>query len=179
MAAAIVQKIAMSLNMLRHISIIVYGSAENAFTVAAGKVLSGENTENILIVIDGDKFTTSKEKRDQLKKVLTGTESNHNDKIEQALATINQFELPPNIAPEKYIHSLLITMNDSRECVVCAKNIISVSNSHDWIDNIVEQMGIGEQSAYSTILDVVTEHPAWGRYVSNVREWIMRKSEEV
>lgn len=52
-AAAIVQKIARELNMLRHISTIIYGSAENAFTVAAGKVLSGEDTESILIVIDG------------------------------------------------------------------------------------------------------------------------------
>lgn len=80
-AAAIVQKIARELNMLRHISTIIYGSAENAFTVAAGKVLSGEDTESILIVIDGDKFTTQEEKRNQLKKVLTGTESGHDEKL--------------------------------------------------------------------------------------------------
>ena len=163
-AAAIVQKIARELNMLRHISTIIYGSAENAFTVAAGKVLSGEDTESILIVIDGDKFTTQEEKRNQLKKVLTGT--------------IVQFNLPPNSTPEKYIHSLLIAMDDSQECVVCAKNITGVSNSHEWIGNIVEQMGIGEQ-AYSTIMDVASEHPSWGRYVSNVKEWIMSKREEI
>ncbi len=177
-AAAIVQKIARELNMLRHISTIIYGSAENAFTVAAGKVLSGEDTENILIVIDGDKFTTQEEKRNQLKKVLTGTESGHDEKIEQALSTIVQFNLPPNSTPEKYIHSLLIAMDDPQECVVCAKNITGVSNSHEWIGNIVEQMGIGEQ-AYSTIMDVASEHPSWGRYVSNVKEWIMSKREEI
>ena len=65
-------------------------------------------------------------------------------------------------------------MDDSQECVVCAKNITGVSNSHEWIGNIVEQMGIGEQ-AYSTIMDVASEHPSWGRYVSNVKEWIMSK----
>ena len=55
-AAAIVQQIAISLGMKRYISIITYGSIENAFVVAAGKVLSEENTENVLIVTDGDRF---------------------------------------------------------------------------------------------------------------------------
>ena len=35
-AAAIVQQIAISLGMKRYISIITYGSIENAFVVAAG-----------------------------------------------------------------------------------------------------------------------------------------------
>lgn len=119
-----------------------------------------------------------KRKKKSIEKVLTGTESGHDEKIEQALSTIVQFNLPPNSTPEKYIHSLLIAMDDSQECVVCAKNITGVSNSHEWIGNIVEQMGIGEQ-AYSTIMDVASEHPSWGRYVSNVKEWIMSKREEI
>lgn len=80
----------------------------------------------------------------------------------------------PLVAPCKP----LLAMDDSQECVVCAKNITGVSNSHEWIGNIVEQMGIGEQ-AYSTIMDVASEHPSWGRYVSNVKEWIMSKREEI
>lgn len=177
-AASIVRKISTDLNMQRHISIITYGSIENAFAVAAGKVLSGEDTENVLIVTDGDKFVTTEEKIKRLNAVLTGTEEGHDEKIQQALSLIVQFEPPANTAPEKYIHSLLITMNDSRECVTCAKNITSVSDSHEWIGNIVNQMGIGEQ-IYSTIMDVVSEHALWGQYVSSVRKWIKKKREEV
>lgn len=177
-AAAIVRQIAIDLSMQRYISIITFGSIENAFVVAAGKVLSGENTDNVLIVTDGDKFVTVDEKRGRLKSVLTGTEEDHDEKVEQALAMIVQFNLPENTAPEKFIHSLLISMDDSQECVICAKNITSVNNSHEWIGSIVEQMGIGEQ-IYGTIMNTVSEHKSWGEYISSVHEWIKRKREEI
>lgn len=177
LAAAIVRQIATDLKMQRHISIITYGSIENAFVVAAGKVLSGEETEDVLIVTDGDRFVTAEEKEKRLKAVLTGTEKGHDEKIEQALTLIVQFHLPEKTAPEKYIHSLLISMDDSRECVACAKNVTSVNDTHEWIGSIVEQMGIGEQ-IYSTIMDVASEHESWEQYVSSVYEWIKRKREE-
>ena len=177
-AASIVRKIAMDLSMQRHISIITYGSIENAFTVAAGKVLSGETTENVLIVTDGDRFVTPEEKEKRLKTVLTGTEEEHDGKVQQALGMIVQFDLPENTTPEKYIHSLLISMDDLNECVTCAKNITSVNDKHDWIGLIVEQMGIGEQ-IYSTMMSIVSEHEVWEQYVSSVYEWIKNKKAEV
>lgn len=177
-AAAIVQQIAIDLEMQRHISIITYGSIENAFVVAAGMILSEENTENVLIVTDGDRFVTSEEKEKRLKSVLTGTEEGHDEKIQKALKMIVQFNLPENTAPEQYIHSLLISMDDSRECVTCAKNITSVDDNHEWIERIVEQIGIGEQ-IYCTIMDIVSEHELWETYVSSVYEWIKRKKGEI
>ncbi len=163
LAASIVRQIAMGLNMQRHISIIPYGSIENAFTVAAGKVLSGENVDDILIVTDGDRFITTDEKRKRVKTVLTGTEKDHDEKIEQALKMIVQFNLPENTSPEKYIHSMLSSMNDSQECVTCAKNITSVSDSHEWLGKIEEQMGIGK-AIYSTIMNIVSENELWESY---------------
>lgn len=177
-AAAAVRQIAIDLRMQHHISIVTYGSIENAFAVAAGKVLSGENTDNLLIVTDGDRFVTTEEKEKRLKTVLTGTEAGHDEKIQEALRMIVQLNLPENTAPEKFIHSLLVSMDDSRECVTCAKNITSVSDTHEWIGNIVKQMGIGEQ-IYSTIMDIVAEHELWEQYVSSVYEWIKNKREEV
>lgn len=177
-AEAIVQQIAINLGMQRHISIITYGSIENAFVVAAGKVLSEENTENVLVVTDGDCFVTSEEKEKRLKNVLTGTEEGHNEKIQKALKMIVQFNLPENTAPEKYIHSLLISMDDLHECVACAKNITSVDDKHEWIERIVEQIGIGEQ-IYGTIMGIVSEHECWESYVSSVYEWIKRKKDEI
>lgn len=177
LAAAIVRQIAKDLSMQRYISIITYGSIENAFVVAAGKVLAREDTENVLIVMDGDKFVTTEERVKRLKTILTGTEVAHDKKIDQALAMIVQLNLPENTAPEKFIHSLLISMDDSEECVACAKNITSVNDTHEWITSIVEQIGIGEQ-IYSTIMDVISEHELWAQYISNVREWIKEKREE-
>lgn len=141
-------------------------------------ILQVEITENVLIVTDGDRFVTVEEKIKRLSTVLTGTEEGHDEKIQQALTMIVQFNLPEDTAPEKYIHSLLISMDDSHECVACAQNITSVSDSHEWMGNIVKQMGIGEQ-IYSTIMDVVSEHELWEQYVSSVYEWIKGKKKEV
>lgn len=74
-----------------------------------------------------------------------------NGKIKKALKMIVQFNLPENTAPEKYIHSLLSSMDDSHECVACAKNITSVDDKHGW----------------------------WESYVSSVYEWIKRKKDEI
>lgn len=176
--AAIVRQIAQDLKMQRYISVINYGSIENSFVVAAGKVLSGENTENVLIVTDGDKYITTEEKIKRLEDILSGNEMEHGEKIEQALSIITQFNLPKDTSPEKFIHSLLISMDSLEECVTCAKNITSVDDKHKWIGNIVEQMGIGEQ-IYSTIMSVVSEHEAWGEYINNVNEWIKKKRQEM
>lgn len=91
---------------------------------------------------------------------------------------IVQFNLPENTSPEKYIHSMLSSMNDSRECIVCAKNITSVSDSHEWLGKIEEQMGIGKV-IYGTIMNIVSEHELWETYVSSVYEWIKKKKDEV
>ena len=63
LAEAIVRKIAKEVNMLRHISIIPFGSIENGFTVAAGMVLGGGNVSNILVVTDGDKYISQEESK--------------------------------------------------------------------------------------------------------------------
>ena len=91
---------------------------------------------------------------------------------------IVQFNLPDNTAPEKYVHSMLISMNDSNECVACAKNIRCVDDSHKWIECIVEQMGIGEQ-IYFQIMEIVSENELWEPYVSSVNEWIKRKKDDI
>ena len=155
-AASIVQQIALELSMQRHISIVPYGSIENAFAVVVGKVLSGEDTENVLIVMDGDRFVATEEKRKRLEAVLTGTEEGHDEKIQQALAMIVQFNLPANTTPEKYIHSLLISMDDSRECVVCAKNIT--------MQHILEKYN----SIYKVQMPKITPHVCRHTFCSNM-----------
>ncbi len=178
-ASAIVWKVARDLNMQRHISVIKYGSIDNAFVIAAGKILSEDvNIENVLIVTDGDRFATIEEKEKRLKNVLTGTEKEHDIKIQQALAMMTQFNLPKDISPEKYIHSLLITMDDSLEYVRCAKNIIMVNDSHEWIDKIAEQIGVGEQVYYS-IMDIIAENKEWMSFVGSIYNWIKEKKEEI
>lgn len=138
LAKSIVSKVAKDLKMRKYINIICFGAIENAFTVAAGKVLDGKELSKILVVTDGDKYITREEKMKRLKSVLSGTEQEHSDKIEKALSIIVQFQLPYNTPPEEYIHSMLATMDSEEECVTCAKKVRSVNNSHEWIGKIEE-----------------------------------------
>jgi AAA15 family ATPase/GTPase len=177
-AAAIVREVAKDLNMQRHINIITFGSIENAFTVAAGKVLGKENINNILIVTDGDELVTIEDKTKRLNAILTGTESDHEEKVNKALSMITQFDLPVGMKPEKFVHSMLIRMDKDDECIVCARNITSVKESHDWIGKIEIQMGIGDL-IYDHIMNIVSENECWWKYVNNIREWLKQKREEV
>ena len=177
-AEIIVMKISKDLKMQRHINIIQFGSIENAFTVAAGKILDRESLNKILIVIDGDKYTTYDEKKERLQSVLSGTEQEHDAKIERALSIITQFDLPANKSPEEYIHSMLVTMDSEEECVLCAKEITCVKDKHDWIWEIRKRMGIDDR-IYHDIVEVVAKNENWGGYVNNVQEWIENKSKEV
>lgn len=177
-SAATVQQIAYDMRMQRHISIITYGSIENAFTVAAGKVIDGNNEDNVLIVTDGDKYAFEAEKIDRLNTKLTGTEEEHDEKIQKALSMIKQFNLPENIEPEKYVWSMLKDLQVDDECVTCARGIANVRNSHDWIGLIVDDIGRGEVT-YSHIMELVSKHTKWENYVYDVKEWICEKKKEV
>ncbi len=177
-AFAIVQQIARDLCMQRYINIITYGSINNAFTVAVGKVLDDADLKNVLIVTDGDEKVTDQEKRKAVEKILTGTENDHDDKVEKALSIITQFSLPANKKPEEFVHSLLIEMNDSDECVACAKTIKSVKDAHEWIGDIVNAIG-PKEVVYSRIMSIVAEHEKWSYYVHFVREWLKTKKKEI
>lgn len=177
-AAAIVIKVAYDMKMLRYINIIQFGSIENAFVVAAGKVLCGEDIRNILIVTDGDKYIDEEDKRRQIKSILTGTEMDHDEKIERALSIITQFNLPTNVKPEEYMHEILIQMEDDNEIVKCAKKITRVNNSHKWITEIGERLGLGKQ-IYGRVMELMPRSSQWEHYVENLRKWIEKKQIDV
>ena len=76
LSCSIIKLISLSLNLKSKIEIKKYGSIENAFTLAAGMILRQEDTQNVLIVLDGNKYQENNEKVKQIKKVLSGTEMN-------------------------------------------------------------------------------------------------------
>ena len=50
------------------------------------------------------------------------------------------FVLPEDTSPEKYIYDLLLDLDDETELTECAKQIMSVNNSHEWLNQIIERM---------------------------------------
>lgn len=177
-ASAIVRKVAFDMKMLRHINILQFGSIENSFVVAVGKVLGGDDINNILIVTDGDKYISEDEKRTRINSILTGSEIGREKKIQRAQSIISQFNLPVGLKPEEYIHGKLIRMEDDNEIVRCAKSLRNVDDSHKLITEIGERLGLGKR-IYEHIMEIVPKDSEWEQYIENVKIWLEGKREEV
>ena len=62
LAKAIVRAIVQRNQMSLKVEICTFGSISNAFTLAASFVLTSANTQNVLIVTDGDEYRSYEEK---------------------------------------------------------------------------------------------------------------------
>ena len=178
LAETIVNIVASDLDMSRHIKIIKTGVARNGITLASGLVLQQADTDNVLVLLDGDVYRTESERRAEIKKVLSGTEEDHGEKVEKALGMIRQLRLPAGIAPEKYIFDMLIEMDDKNELTRLARKQKAVANSHQWIDTLVSRMGKREEIVLYQIISLVSENERWEEYVTEVRKWLKERKEE-
>jgi hypothetical protein len=89
-AKGVVKSLACKIGISSKVSITKFGAIMNAFTLASGMVLKGENTENCIVLLDGDKYRSSEEQLEQIEKVLCGTEDDIENRREQVLAIISQ-----------------------------------------------------------------------------------------
>ena len=155
------------------VDVMSYGAIENAFTLASSFVIRNESLNNMLIISDGDKYLTNKEKEDQIKKKLTGTEPAAEEKRTRALSVITQFDLPDGIAPEKFLHDTIIRCfpKDS-EIYIAAEEIKAVRDSHEWINNICEKLGLGINSIIHDIYIHAEDDVEFKKYIRNVNDWL-------
>lgn len=152
-------------------SITIFGAAENAFTLSAGLVLKDGDVNDCLVVLDGDVHRTNEEKETRIRKVLSGTEVEADSKREKALNLIEQYNLPENTAPEKYIHSMVIESEDDSELVRFAKSIQAVSDTHQWLSYIVDHMGEDPELCYRDLLRIAKKSEKWNEYVAPIVTW--------
>jgi len=177
LAESVIRCVIKNLNIQKYVSIKKIGSSENAFTIAASYILKEENYQNVLIILDGDVYREKSEKVSKIKNVLSGTEIDHDEKIENAVSIINELVLPIGIQPEKHIYDMLVEMDEDLEIVKCAKRINAVRDSHQWLDKIVDELQQSEDIILYQIIELVSEHHGWSDYVKNVREWFINKRE--
>jgi len=185
LAYAIVQKIASRLKMAKCLSIQLYGAAINCFTVAGGLIIGGSDCNDMLFVIDGDEYVTADEKQERVNKVITGHDEKSVNGRALALESIVQFNLPPKTSPERYLHSLLISIDvdaldeENAEIVEAAKDIVVVNDDHKYIDDLIYRLGLDKKVGLSKIVNLVCCVPEWDFYVSQVHEWLSVKSLEL
>ena len=170
-AESIVNKVLGDNNFRKYVSIIQFGSITNAFSIAASEVIRNTNMDKVLIVIDGDRYATTDLKLEQINRHLSGNEPTSDERRAKAISLITQFNTLDDKSPEEYIYSMLIELEEKDEIVQIAKSIKVVSDKHEYIQKIVEQMGDRNQTYYR-ILDLVSKSPQWDSYVANIRNWI-------
>lgn len=173
LAEAVVSSVTKALKLSRHTKITNIGSASNAFTLAAGWVLDGGCAmDNRLIVLDGDVYRTESDKIKQLEGVLSGTERDHQARINSALLVLTQLELPEGISPEKFIYDLIVSLNRADEVTDCAKQITSVADTHQWLNEIVARMHQDRKLVMYQIVESATESEKWPAYIAPVYSWL-------
>lgn len=180
MSAAIIRKLASQLKGMRFISIQRFGAAINSFTAVAGLLFSNQNIDNALFVLDGDIYSSHEEKMDKLDRVITGTDELSRDYKASAVQVIKQYNLPRNVKPEPFLHqaisNILTHLNDEQQEIVdAAKDIVAVDESHKYIDDIINRLGLERSVGLSKIIDLVSTTDIWEDYTRDIRTWLEEK----
>ncbi|MGB8690990.1 MAG: AAA family ATPase [Microcoleus sp.] len=180
LAMAIVKKVTGQLRISRHVSICSFGAAINCFTLLAALLLRGENCENSIFILDGDVYTTTEQQQSQLKKILTGDDEKAKSLRQAGCEKIKSLKLPENTNPEKYIHSIIIGLNNTdneeyNEIIEAAKQINYVDDDHKYVDLIIEKFSWDRSVGLSKIIDLISSTHEWIDYVADVKDWLESK----
>jgi len=181
-AEAIIGKVANDLGIRRHVQIGRYGPAVNAFALGTGLLLSGQVLANLLIVLDGDRFAEPNERRDQIKKVLTGDQPQHDQQRRSLYLKVKSFNPFQSFSPEQMLHRLLHTVQanglpaEDQEVLVIAHAIHNVPEKHAFVDQIIAQTGENRQVGLSKIVSIAARANGWERFTRVVRAWLESRS---
>jgi len=184
LGVAIIKKLAGQLKGAKYVSVQRYGAAINCFTTVGGLLLGGDSCEHSLFVIDGDVYRTKEEKQDRLNKVLTGDDLQSVNYRASALQKILQFVLPEGFNPERYLHSIIVAIDNANndeyeEIIECAKEIQAVNNDHKYIEDLISRLGWGRDTGLAKVVDLVATSGLWEEYVVDVKKWMRQQIEAV
>lgn len=175
LSQSIITRICTELNCKRYVRVFLFGPAVNSFTIISGKVLNGEDTSKTIAVLDGDVYITENEKMDRIKEVITGQALD--DKREQVLHTIFQYNLPTNQKPERFIRDSILTLGEEilpeyDEFRIVLNEIGVVDDDHKYIDDAITRLDIDYQVGLSKVIDWFSKTPQWDDFVMPIKNWL-------
>ena len=171
LAETIANECLLQKGVLKHCAIHRFGAATNAFAVAAGLYLAGKLNEQVIILTDGDVYTTEAERLEQIEDILTGNDPAAGERRLECIRHINQYHLPANTPPEKYIWEQLRNSDRDEELNDMARNIQAVDDTHKYVDDIISNIGLSREVALSQIIHSLSQEPTWGDYVLELSQW--------
>lgn len=132
----------------------------------------------MIYVLDGDTFIDEAVKRERLNKVLTGTDDQAISLRSTAESKITQFNLPAGYTPEKYIHTMISSLNendfdgDLSELIEAARSIQYEEEDHNYINGLFESLGINRETGLVRIIDLAVKAQEWTDFIAPVYEKI-------
>lgn len=173
LASALVRRILEMKGMEKYCKVVCFGSKENAYQIGAGFVVEDNDIESKLIVLDGDVECKETDKQKKIRSVLTGSDDQSHINRRKLRDMIREFKLPADTAPEKFIHDVLVRVDDSRNTLIPhIKGVGVCSNTHDYLNIPIEDSGKTETDAYKDIAEMMSEQPEWTTYVQEIDSWI-------
>lgn len=186
LAQMLVKKICSEASLSKYVSIKTFGAAINCFASVCGAILNDlDNIENMLFVLDGDEYKSETEKKEKIKKILTGTTVENDSQRDFALTKISQFNLPENKRPESYYHSLICQLQDNNlsaeqlEIVEVARQISNPGDTHKFFDDIIFRMDFGREIGLSKLVDILSITNEWENIKSDIKQWVESKRNEI
>ena len=178
LAYSVVQKVAADIGMARNVSISLYGAASNCFVTAGGLALSGKLCDRSLFVLDGDEQASDRERKEGVRKVVTGDDERANQCRQLVHSRIKQFVLPRGYSPEQYLHKMIVELEEpespgSAEIFDVARDVRATNERHQFVDFVIKRIGWSRDVGLSKIIDLASTSPEWHRFVAEVQEWLV------
>ena len=178
LAEALVSKLVELRGARRYAVIARFGSAMNAFTLAAAAALTDVLTEDDLFVLDGDVFRSIPEREGRMKQVVSGDDPVVEGKRARALGAVRQLTLPAGVKPEAFIWGVLRAQDATvhagcgGEIIRAAQEVFAVDDSHAYVNSILARTGYERGVGLLRVADALALTGAWAVYVSELDSWL-------
>lgn len=149
--------------VLRGYDITIFGSIENAFTIACGLYLSNKDLfYKSFFVLDGDKYINDNDKLVQINKKYSGTECGIQENKQEILSRFVQYKSESVngklLSPEHFIHSKILESGDKEsETYQRLFEINGVCDNHQYLP-------LDSDYPHSVIIEDFSQTPVWDNY---------------
>lgn len=179
LAEAIARQVVRDEDMLPYVDIQRFGSAQNAFTIAASWIMAGEDTSNRILLTDGDEYATEEQRIVRMNKVFTGTENGTDERRLEAVRLIKQYHLPKGEHPEHFLWSHLKEHVDTLYGRMANEMGCITGDKHKYLYQIRIDAGEQEEAFLYQIMNTLHNDEFWGYYVAELRKWLQARKELV
>lgn len=174
---SIINSIAIGLKIQRYCEVQTFGDICNGFTIASAKAVENKDIDNILVVLDGDKYTTQEEKESQLNSRFSGNTKYEDEVRKLALTLITEYASKEKESPERFVINLLKQKGQDGELLDIVNELGKLMDNHKYIESIASKLGIDKSLTIDKLINEIKNLQEWNEYIKPIKEWMMKRKE--